>query len=93
MTFREPRECEDRYKQTITAEVSSKDIRDLYDWLYQHYGGQGYKFVLVFDVSGDEYCPPPKNMPIYMMDDIMDEFLEYADLKLVDNHSAKRTRG
>ena len=81
MTFREPHECEDRYKQTITVEVASKDVRGIFDELFNRYGGQGYKFVMVFDVSGEEYCPPPIFTPIYIMDDITDEFLDYSGLE------------
>ena len=73
----------DRMGQDIAAQVSSKDIRALFDWLWEKYGGQGYKFVMVFDVSGDEYAEPDE-FPLYFMDSIINEVAHYSDVEWRD---------
>lgn len=84
MKIREPAdsaETEDKYGQDVALYVDSKALRELFEQLYNSFGGQGYKFVIVFDVSREEYTAPGKEMPIYFMDCILPEFADYANIE------------
>lgn len=72
------REETDRYGICPFCRVSGRDAnpQNIHEWLYRNYG-QGYKFVMVFDCMSDEWEEPDKETPIYFMDSIDDEILEY----------------
>lgn len=50
----------------------------IFDALWGKMGGQGYKFAVIFDVSHDEYEDPPKETPVYYLDDLLVEAMVYA---------------
>lgn len=71
-------EKQDRFGIYPCCWVSGKDAapQKLQQWLYYHF--QGYKFAVVFDCTKDEFEEPDKETPIYFLDTIFDEFLEYV---------------
>lgn len=73
----------DKHGQDIAALVSGKDFKELFEWLWNKYGGQGYKFVMVFDVSAEEYCDPDE-LPLYFMDCVINEVAHYSDVEWRD---------
>lgn len=60
-----------------------KTYGDLIDTLYREYG-EGYKFAVLFStMSSDiEY---EKHIPVYLIDDILDEVIEYCGVDKVAN--------
>lgn len=68
----------DRYGIYPHIRVSGKDAnpKSIHEWLYSH-GGCGYKFVMIFDCMADEWQEPEKEYPIYHMDTVDDEIMEY----------------
>ena len=51
--------------------------------LWERYGGQGYKFAIVFDCSKDKWEDPEKETPVYFLDTILDEMINYCGLEEV----------
>lgn len=74
----------DRYGIYPHIRVSGKDAnpQSIHEWLYSH-GGYGYKFVMIFDCTKDEFETPEKETPIYHMDAIDDEIMEYIGVERV----------
>lgn len=87
MKFRENQSCEENcYGQTPAAFISESDAtpQKIHETLWSAgYGGQGYKFAVIFDVSHDEYEPAPKETQLYFLDDILNEVCEYAGVEFV----------
>ena len=71
-------EKEDRYGIYPAIRVSGKDAnpQNIHEWLYRN-GYDGYKFCIVFDCMADEWEEPDKETPVYFMDEIEDEIMEY----------------
>ena len=63
--------------------VSGKDScpQNIQEWLYRNY--QGYKFAILFDCTKDEFEEPEKETPVYFLDTLFDEFLEYIGMDKV----------
>lgn len=63
----------------------------IYEYLWNNYGGMGYKFSVVFDVSGEE-LPDQKELKeawCYFLGDTLDEVVEYiGDIKVVNKSDA-----
>ncbi len=55
----------------------------IYEELWERYGGQGYKFAIVFDCSKDEWEDPEKKTPVYFLDTILEEIISYRGLEEV----------
>lgn len=62
----------------------STNLRLIYDWLYNHYGGNGFKFAIVIDLSIDCDYEEPTETLVYFLDEITEEVLDYAGLKLAN---------
>ena len=60
--------------------IKGKDAnpQKIHEELYRRYGGQGYKFAIVFDCSADEWENPEKETPVYFLDTILDELIFYC---------------
>lgn len=65
--------------------IKGKDAnpQKIYEELWRRYGGQGYKFAIMFDCSKDEWEDPEKETPVYFLDDILDEIINYCGLEEV----------
>lgn len=81
---------EDVHGITPCCLVSGKDAnpRDIHQWLFSHY--QGYKFAVVFDCTKDEWEYLEKNTPVYFLDTLDEEFLEYIGIQRVKEWLEKR---
>ena len=72
-------EREDRYgNYPIWVKGSDAIPQKIQEELFRRYGGQGYKFAIVFDVSKDEWEEPEKETPVYFLDEILDELTVYC---------------
>ena len=61
----------------------STNLKQINEWLYNRYGGNGFKFAIVIDVSTDgDYEVLPETY-VYFLDEITEELLDYAGLKAV----------
>ena len=60
--------------------IKGKDAnpQKIFEELYRRYGGQGYKFAIVFDCSADEWEDPEEETPVYFLDEILDELISYC---------------
>lgn len=60
--------------------ISGKDAnpQKIYEELYRRYGGQGYKFAIIFDCSKGEWEEPEKETPVYFFDAVLDELISYC---------------
>ena len=70
---------EDRYGRCPDAFLTpSTTLKDIWEYLWANYGGDGYKFAVVFDVSHEEYepCPP---LPLFFLDEIEGELKAYMN--------------
>ena len=56
---------------------SSANLKEINDWLFNNYGGEGYKFAIIVDVSKDEYEPWGSKTYAYFLDDIAGEVAAY----------------
>lgn len=74
----------DRYGIYPHIRVSGKDAnpKSIHEWLYNH-DGYGYKFVMIFDCMADEWQESDKEYPIYHMDAVDDEIMEYIGVERV----------
>lgn len=70
----------DRFGNYPVWRIKGKDAtpQKIQEELYRQYGGQGYKFAIVLDCSGDEWEEPEKETPVYFMDSILDEVIYYC---------------
>ncbi|MCM1236385.1 MAG: hypothetical protein NC489_40410 [Ruminococcus flavefaciens] len=77
------KEKPDRFGIYPCCWVSGRDAtpQKLQEWLFYHF--QGYKFAIILDCTKDEYEIPAKETPIYFLDTLLEEFLEYAGLDAV----------
>lgn len=62
----------------------STNLRLIYDWLYTHYSGNGFKFAIVIDLSIDCDYEEPTETLVCFLDEITEEVLDYAGLKLAN---------
>lgn len=77
-------EREDRYgNYPIWIKGSDATPQKIQDELFRRYGGQGYKFAIVFDVSKDEWEEPEKKTAVYFLDEILDELIAYCGVKKI----------
>ncbi len=74
----------DRYGIYPCIRVSGKDAnpQNIHEWLYNNIGS-GYKFVMVFDCMPEEHGEYEKEYPIYHMDVIDEEIMEYIGIERV----------
>lgn len=83
------RVCEDekadRFGNYPVLRIKGKDAnpQKIYEELWGRHGGQGYKFAIVFDCSKDEWEDPEKETPVYFLDTILDEIINYCGLEEV----------
>ncbi len=66
----------------------STNLRLIYDWLHTHYSGNGFKFAIVIDLSIDYDYEEPTETLVYFLDEITEEVLDYAGLKLANEDKA-----
>lgn len=52
-------------------------VSQIHDWLWHRFGGEGYKFVIVIDVSHDEY-EQIDGVYVYFLGDLKEEVDEYV---------------
>lgn len=78
---------EDRYGRGLLVFSGVKSIDEVYYWLQTHYSG--YKFGMTFDCTKDEYQEPDRKFYVYFLDELLDEVMEYCDIKKVDNKTWK----
>lgn len=60
--------------------IKGKDAnpQKIQEELYRRYGGQGYKFAVVFDCAKDEWEEPEEETAVYFLDTILDEVISYC---------------
>lgn len=65
--------------------ISGKDAnpQKIYEELYSRYGGQGFKFAIIFDCSKEEWEEPEKETPVYFLDTVLDELISYCGIEEV----------
>lgn len=80
--MREPVESKDRYG-TDCIIFKTHNLKDIQEWLWDNYGGYGYKFSIVIDMSKDEYEVPGETY-VYFLDEILPEAAEYAGKEIVN---------
>lgn len=68
----------DRFGIYPCCRVSGKDAnpQNIQEWLYRNY--EGYKFTIIFDCTKDEWEEPDKETPVYFLDSILDEVINYC---------------
>ena len=73
----------DVYGQWAMFRIWGKNAnpQKIHEELYRRYGGQGYKFAIVFDCSADEWEEQEKETLVYTLDCILDEVINYCGLK------------
>ena len=59
------------------------NLKQINEWLYSHYSGNGFKFAIVIDVSTDGDYEELTETYVYFLDEITEELLDYAGLKAV----------
>lgn len=71
-------EIKDKYGEYPAAWISGYDAtpQRIWEWLWCN-GYQGYKFAIVFDLMGDEWEKPEKQTPLYCLDSLLDEVIDY----------------
>ena len=67
----------------IWIKVKDAIPQKIHEELWRRYGGQGYKFAIIFDCSQDEWEEPEKETPVYFLDEILEELLHYCGLEEV----------
>lgn len=83
------RVCEDekadRFGNYPALRIRGKDAnpQKIHEELWGRYGGQGYKFAIVFDCSKDEWEDQEKETPVYFLDTILEEIINYCGLEEV----------
>lgn len=84
------RECDcakDCYGQSVGFIASGKpSVQKMYEELWNHPDGCGYKFAIVMDCSTDEYVPPDSETFIYYLGDILPEVVDWCGTDDVLNH-------
>ena len=77
-------EKEDRYGTYPCVRVSGRDAipQNIHKWLYDNMG-PGYKFCIIFDCMTDEWSEPDKETPVYFLDEVEDEVLQYIGVERV----------
>lgn len=85
----------DRYGIYPAIWVSGKDAcpQKIFDELFRRFGGQGYKFAIVFDCSREEYQDPEKETPVYFLDDLRAELIEYCGTDMIRAELGRRKEG
>ena len=75
----------DRYGNYPALRIKGKDAnpQKIYEELWNRYGGQGYNFAIVFDCSKEEFEDPEKETPIYFLDAILEEMINYCGVEEV----------
>ena len=66
----------------------STNLKAIHDWLYTHYSGNGFKFAIVIDLSIDYDYEAPTETLVYFLDELTEEVLAYAGLKLANEEKA-----
>ena len=66
----------------------SMNLKAIHEWLYTHYSGNGFKFAIVIDLSIDYDYEEPTETLVYFLDEITEEVLDYAGLKLANEEKA-----
>ena len=63
--------------------IKGKDAnpQKIHEELYRRYGGQGFKFAIVFDCSKDEWEEPGRETPVYFLDAVLDELILYCGIE------------
>ncbi len=88
-------EKEDCYGRYPVCRVSGKDkdIGNLYKWLFNNY--QGYKFAVMIDCTKDEYEDPEESEPVYFLDTVVEEVIDYCGIDTVQKKidEMKKARG
>lgn len=69
-------EVKDRFGR-YCHRFDTTDLKKIYEWLWNEYGGDGYKFAIVIDVSLDVDFEPQKQTYVYFLDEIEDELKAY----------------
>ena len=74
----------DRYGEYPRCWVSGKDAnpQNIHEWLYRN-DGQGFKFAIVFDCMPDEWEEQNKETPVYFLDGLLREMIEYVGVGAV----------
>lgn len=75
----------DRFGNYPAFWIKGKDAdpQKIHEELWRRYGGQGYKFAIVFDCSKDEWEDPEKETPVYFLDTILEEIISYCGVEEV----------
>lgn len=70
----------DRFGKYPAIWIKGKDAnpQKIQNELYKRYGGNGYKFAIVFDCSHDEWEEPEKETPVYFLDCLLEEIVDYC---------------
>lgn len=58
-------------------------LKAIHEYLFGHYGGEGFKFVIVLDESNEEF-EELEEVFVYFMDEILEEVADYSGKKIVD---------
>lgn len=79
-------DTKDKYG-TYCIIFKSTNLKKINEWLYNHYGGCGYKFAIVIDVSLESDYEEPTETYVYFFDEITEELLDYTGLKLANENN------
>lgn len=79
----EEEERKDSYGGAPSIWVKPKrcSLQKIFDYLFKHYWG--YKFVFIFDCTHDYWEEMDKEEPVYFMDEILEELINYAGADVV----------
>ena len=73
----------DRYGRHPLRFTDYKNLDEVYFWLFNHYNG--YHFVIILDVTEDEYEPLGKELLVYFTDTVLDELAYQCGEEIVKN--------
>lgn len=54
-------------------------LLQIHEWLWNRYGGEGYKFGIVLDVSKEEFEPMDNTVYVYFLDALAAEVEDYTN--------------
>ena len=77
-------DAEDRYGQSCII-FKTTNLKLINEWMYNHYGGNGWKFVIMLDENGDEYHEMNEAY-VYFLDSLTDEFISYIGKDILLKH-------
>lgn len=82
-------ECKEDNRGNYPIWFKGGSLKGIHEWLFHHYNG--YKFCIIFDETHDEFEEFDNPVPVYFLDDALDEALDYIGKELKKDVVDKRS--